>query len=279
MYDSRVGRWFARDSKESKYPSTSTYNFALNNPILYIDVDGEDIFIPIVKEKSSYASSKYDHLKRVGDDPKNVAFTPFREQDVDSVLKEIQKGSNDKLYLKSVYNHGVKIGYTVEIDQNDCANDAFSYPEGSSLVKDLITDKKHTTSIAKSNIKEGQSEGHGQNVYLPDENSLVNFNPNREADDEHEGILNSDGKSYGRPAFIGLYHEFGHALDHKNKVPLDVNIDIYNPDSYPKYQVVTATTEELSNRVRENKIRLEHKNDKIPVKQRATPKVVPIKKI
>ncbi len=43
MLDTRVGRWFARDPLESKYPNLSTYNFASNNPIIYYDFDGRDI--------------------------------------------------------------------------------------------------------------------------------------------------------------------------------------------------------------------------------------------
>jgi hypothetical protein len=43
MYDPRVGRWFAKDQHQSSYPSVSTYSFAINNPIIYIDSDGNDI--------------------------------------------------------------------------------------------------------------------------------------------------------------------------------------------------------------------------------------------
>ncbi len=43
MYDSRVGRWFTYDKMEGKYPSFSPYNAFKNNPILYIDPDGNDI--------------------------------------------------------------------------------------------------------------------------------------------------------------------------------------------------------------------------------------------
>lgn len=43
MLDPRVGRWFTYDQMEGKYPSYSTYNAFKNNPILYIDPDGNDI--------------------------------------------------------------------------------------------------------------------------------------------------------------------------------------------------------------------------------------------
>ncbi len=39
-YDSRIGRWWAPDKLANEYTSYSPYNFALNNPILLKDADG-----------------------------------------------------------------------------------------------------------------------------------------------------------------------------------------------------------------------------------------------
>jgi RHS repeat-associated protein len=41
MYDPRVARFFSRDPKESLYPWQSTYVFAINSPIRFIDLNGE----------------------------------------------------------------------------------------------------------------------------------------------------------------------------------------------------------------------------------------------
>ena len=43
IYDSRVGRWLARDPLEATYPHVGHYIFALNNPIFYLDPDGKDV--------------------------------------------------------------------------------------------------------------------------------------------------------------------------------------------------------------------------------------------
>lgn len=48
LYDPRIGRWFAVDPLASKYPETSPYAFALNNPIFFVDYDGRDIVIHYV---------------------------------------------------------------------------------------------------------------------------------------------------------------------------------------------------------------------------------------
>lgn len=51
MYDSRIGRWFARDPLEAKYPNLSGYTFALNNPLVFIDPDGRDVEITVTAKK------------------------------------------------------------------------------------------------------------------------------------------------------------------------------------------------------------------------------------
>lgn len=43
IYDPRLGRWHSIDILSIKYPGWSPYNYALNNPIFYLDPDGLDI--------------------------------------------------------------------------------------------------------------------------------------------------------------------------------------------------------------------------------------------
>jgi len=52
MYNSRLGRWFSRDPLEDKYPDLSPYSSVSNNPIIYIDKNGEDIFYFMVNEET-----------------------------------------------------------------------------------------------------------------------------------------------------------------------------------------------------------------------------------
>jgi hypothetical protein len=43
MYDPQIGRWHAIDNKVEKYYSYTPYAYAINNPIYFVDYDGNDI--------------------------------------------------------------------------------------------------------------------------------------------------------------------------------------------------------------------------------------------
>ena len=58
MYDARVGRFFSTDLLKAKYPSLSSYSFCASNPIMLMDIDGNEIWISIGKNKLQYKNDK-----------------------------------------------------------------------------------------------------------------------------------------------------------------------------------------------------------------------------
>ena len=58
MYDSRIGRWLTSDPKEIKYPSLSPYHFGFNNPIVTIDVDGNENVVVVGQQNDNSSANK-----------------------------------------------------------------------------------------------------------------------------------------------------------------------------------------------------------------------------
>jgi len=60
-YDPAIGRFTGVDPLAEKYTPFSTYNYAVNNPVLYIDPDGKDAIITIDKRNKSIQVSQTFH--------------------------------------------------------------------------------------------------------------------------------------------------------------------------------------------------------------------------
>ena len=58
IYDAKIGRWMSTDNYEKLAPAWTPYRFGLDNPIRYIDSDGNIERDPITGQINFYGSSK-----------------------------------------------------------------------------------------------------------------------------------------------------------------------------------------------------------------------------
>ena len=106
MHDSRVGRFFAPDPLESKYPFFSPYQFSANTPIMAIELEGlessndpNQVQIPFTNNENSKAEFG----------PQNSIFAnsiQLEEVVVTAVRRcKVPSGSNFERYQEKVFKH------------------------------------------------------------------------------------------------------------------------------------------------------------------------------
>ena len=59
IYDKRLGRWLSIDPKFKDFPNNSAYCYALNNPIVLVDNDGEIPIIPLILKMATNGAADY----------------------------------------------------------------------------------------------------------------------------------------------------------------------------------------------------------------------------
>jgi hypothetical protein len=64
LYNPALGRWLSIDPKAYAFPNNSPYCFALNNPIVLVDRDGEIPIVPLLLKMATGAAA--DYLMQVG---------------------------------------------------------------------------------------------------------------------------------------------------------------------------------------------------------------------
>ncbi len=99
-YDAALGRWMNIDNKAEKFESWSTYNYTLNNPIYFIDPNGEEVWIIFDKTHNRlyvYDMDNYDPNRET----KVVKASEYKFN-----FKKKEKKYNQLLVIDNVFSGG-----------------------------------------------------------------------------------------------------------------------------------------------------------------------------
>ncbi len=126
LYMPDLGRWSNPDALSDLYPDWSPYNYTLNNPIFYIDPDGNYVDSSFIYEKNDEGNYKNQNLVKAFEtfatSKEGIAFlSNYAEEG--QVIAGVEYGKSGEFH-----NNGVDLGFG-QLDKNDHAEGRTAYEE------------------------------------------------------------------------------------------------------------------------------------------------------
>jgi len=128
MYDIQIGRWVRIDNKADKYSFFSPYCYAINNPIKYIDLDGNEIgnpndpFTKKVQELLNRTQSGQELWVRMEASNRKIFFIDNRNNKSEegrNISKVIRSQSGLALTMSESEYNNAKVGKGASLEDKD----------------------------------------------------------------------------------------------------------------------------------------------------------------
>lgn len=178
-YNPEIGRFNSNDRFSFKYPSLNPYQYAANNPLRYIDFNGDDVEVANPQNEKEKIEYKKGKLYWKGSD---------KEYDGDAKRKGTGFFSKVVKFFAGEYKGFVGDSY------NALKKIESGGGEAAKVISNLVESDQTTT------IKEGKLQSYDPN------SGTITWNPN-----SMEQFLGANNQLVESPTFVGLAHELKHA--------------------------------------------------------------------
>ena len=201
-YDPAIARFTTQDRFAEKYYDFSPYQYAANNPILYIDVNGDSIYVA-----DQYRENMQSSLEEVyGDNAKDFGYTESGmlvyngdKKSLSKDQKKVFKGMNKVMGEETTTN--VVFEETYDITTKD----------GQTVTVDT---KNHGGGVSVNTYESNVSE----NYVIVDPNAPTSFTVDKLGPAFYDGTPTTPENYYMKPvqvqsnSEITFYHEVGHII-------------------------------------------------------------------
>ena len=201
-YDPRLSLWMSVDRFAEKYPATSGYNYAINNPVRYIDINGDSIrvssenrelFNKTLKDVFGEFSSKFSYTQS------DMLVFSGENKGMGKAQRKVFKRLKKVMYSKTITN--IQYGKDTQITDRYGNKSSFKAESGGGAA----------TSLASEN------ENYNQNFIVIDPNKTIG--ETMEVTDAYykEPIDPQNGARFKKVTFQTnqtdmTFHEIGHVV-------------------------------------------------------------------
>ncbi len=201
-YDPRLSLWMSVDRFAEKYPATSGYNYAINNPVRYIDINGDSIrvssenrelFNKTLKDVFGEFSSKFSYTQS------DMLVFSGKNKGMGKVQRKVFKRLKEVMYSKTITN--IQYGKDTQITDRYGNKSTFKAESGGGAATFLAS----------------ENENYNQNFIVIDPNKTIG--ETMEVTDAYykEPIDPQNGARFKKVTFQTnqtdmTFHEIGHVV-------------------------------------------------------------------